>query len=115
MKDLQKLASDFFKENPNVEKLYVSTDGYLFTSKNAADLHKQTSTGKVEIKVFENKPETGEGSESRKELTAKEKIALIENAGTPEEVNALMEGEERKSVLAAAEKKLNELNKTPEK
>jgi len=107
MKDLQKLASDFFKKNPKTEKLYVSTDGYLFVSKNAAELHKKTSSGKVGIKEFDN--EFTEDMGRDKTMTAKEKIQCITNAKTVEEVNTLIEDEKRKSVLAAAEKKLKEL------
>jgi cell pole-organizing protein PopZ len=67
------------------------------------------------IEAAEEANETGEepvdteaasdDSSDATDLTAEEKVKRIEAAGSPEEVDALAEGDERKTVQRAAEKK----------
>lgn len=49
--------------------------------------------------------EKAAGDESKKRLTAKEIVELIDGCATVEDVDGLLEGEDRKTVLDAAEKK----------
>jgi len=138
MENLQKIAQGFFKKNPDVEKVYVTSDGYVFLKKNAADLHAQHNPAgkKLSVKVFENEiaipkqvlaglsqapsndseDKTG-GASSEKKLSAEERIEKINEAQTPEEVEALLKGEKAKTVKEAGQKKIAELlsgKKTPE-
>jgi len=119
MKDLQKIANDFFAANPDVEKVYVTTDGFVFLTQNAAHLHKTTNANqkKLEVKVFENNaPAKGKEPKPVK-LTAEQRIEKIKAMTSVEEIDAFIKGDKAKTVLAAAEAKKAELlsgSKAPE-
>ena len=105
MKDLNSIAKTFFEKNKDVEKVYITTDGFVFINKNAADLHANTSDKKLSVKKFENT--TVSVDEPKK--TAEERIAAIEEAETIEAVEALLKGEKAKTVKEAGAKKIAEL------
>jgi len=105
MKDLNSIAKTFFDKNKDVEKVYITSDGFVFINKNAADLHANTSDKKLSVKKFENT--TVSVDEPKK--TAEERIAAIEEAETIEAVEALLKGEKAKTVKEAGAKKIAEL------
>jgi len=119
MKNLQSIAEGFFKKNPKTKKVYVTSDGYVFINKNAADLHaKHNPSGKkLSVQMFENltgdKPDsgasTGSATGKEKKLSAEERIEKINKAQTPEEVETLLKGEKAKTVKEAGQKKIAEL------
>jgi hypothetical protein len=114
-KDEQKeVAKDILKRYPKAHKVIVASDGQAFIadeSEAAAKNHSKVNSYGKELKLetftrddFEAK---AEGSKEKK--TAEEVILLIEAAETAEAVNELAAGDARKTVIAAAAKKLETL------
>jgi hypothetical protein len=106
MKDLNSIAKAFFEQNKNVEKVYITTDGYVFVNKNAVDLHKQTAGKKLSVKTFDN---TFIATSTEPKKTVEERIASINEAETVEAVEALLKGEKAKTVKEAGVAKIAEL------
>ena len=111
-KDEQKeVAKDVLKQYPQAHKVIVASDGQAFIADNgdaAAKNHAKVNRYGKELKLetftrddFEIKSEA-----SKERKTADEVIALIEAAETAEAVNELAAGDARKTVIAAAVKKL---------
>jgi len=109
MKDLNKIANDFFAKNKEAKKIYVTDDGYVFLNKNMADLHAKSNPAgkKLTVKEFENgsKPKNDETAK----LTAEERIEKIMQAETVAEVEELLKGEKAKTVKEAGAQKIAEL------
>jgi len=114
-KDEQKeVAKDILNRYSDAHKVIVASDGQAFISDQsdaAAKNHSKVNSYGKELKLetftrddFESK---AEGSKEKK--TADEVIALIEAAETAEAVNELAAGDARKTVIAAAAKKLETL------
>ena len=119
MKDLQKIANDFFTANPDVEKVYVTTDGFVFLTSNAANLHKNTNAEKkkLSVKEFENNAPAKGKEPTPVKLTAEQRIEKIKAMTSVEEIDAFIKGEKAVTVKAAAAERKAELlsqKRTPE-
>ena len=55
--EIQKIANSVFKANKDAKEVFITSDGFPFLSKNAADLHKNTNRGKKKLEVIEVKNE----------------------------------------------------------
>lgn len=73
----QQIADEAFEKNKDLDKVFVTSDGYPFASENAANLHKNTS-GKKGLKVFPF---------SRKEAIKTEKVATTEKVVKLDKLN----------------------------
>jgi len=114
-KDEQKeVAKDIFSKYPKANKVIVATDGQGFIvdeSDAAAKNHSKVNVYGKELKLeIFMRDDFSEKAGVQK--TAPEVIALIEAAETAEAVNELAAGDARKTVIAAAAKKLETLNAT---
>lgn len=111
------IAADIFKRYPKAQKVAVTSDGTAFiTDENeiAVKNHSVKNRYKKELSISRFKrDEMEDDKSSKKDKTAKELIAEIEALQEIAEVgkilNAEKEGEKRKTVLEAAEKRINEL------
>lgn len=123
MSKLQKVADDIFERYPNQQKIYVSSDGQAFFDHSHAMNHaRQNRTGKeLDVETFTRKEKDekpGIEKDENQPKTVKEMVEILKTANK-DEVNAIVEAEKelgenaRKSVFAAAEKRLNELNRAP--
>lgn len=68
--EIQKIAQDTFKANPEAKVCFITSDGFPFLSKNAADLHKNTNSKKKKLEVIEVKNDSFATSEEK----GKEKV-----------------------------------------
>lgn len=132
LKELQELAQPVFAEHPHEEYLWATTDGQVFLSskEDAANLHCQSagvSKFKVQrIKAFENKLEdelienaeeiaddlksmSPENLERYQGCDYRERAHWIGECESVEEVEFYMQDESSKTVIAAAEKRIEEL------
>jgi hypothetical protein len=106
----------YFEENPDVEKVYQTTDGCLFKDQNKASWNQtHRLSSKEDVKVFFKEsfiaPKKAEKpAEKPAKLTAQERIDLVMQAQTIEELETLKEGETAKTVLEAIENRTTELN-----
>jgi hypothetical protein len=64
--EIQKLAQDTFKSNPDAKECFITSDGYVFLSKNAADLHKNTNPKKKKLTVIPMVNEAFGASDAKK-------------------------------------------------
>ena len=110
----EQIAQDYFKNNPEIKKAFVTDDGLIFKSQNMADLHATgSSTGKkLGVSEFVNKDlAEGEDTDTKVvKLTAEQRIELVQKCVTAEELAILKEKETAKTVLAAIDAKLAELS-----
>lgn len=106
--ELQREAQKYF-EKYGVNKLYATTDGQIFLLESRAILH----AGKGKVHTIEKEEEVAETSEAQKRLTAKEITAFLAVATDVEVVRQMLNDEvgsaNRKSVVSAIEKRLEEL------
>lgn len=116
--EIQKRANAVLKENPDVDEVFATSDGQIFLTENAANLHKNFNAKKKKLSVasyeVSGKPtsnlkkveDTGseespmqKGKREAKEL--KEKVATA----TQEELDVIekaeVEGKNRKSIIKA--------------
>lgn len=115
--ELKQKAAEVFKGYRRAQKVAVTSDGMAFITdngKNAVLNHSKKNSYGKELKISEYTRDEIEGSESgTKEKTAKVVLEEIEAATEPAVVEAILKlessGQKRKTVLKAAEKKLNEL------
>jgi hypothetical protein len=116
--ELRELAKEVFKAHPNENEILVTEDGNFFlkNNENSAKLHANNLKIKVQTLYRNGKVEaTEEGGENKptgqaERKNAKNTIEDINNATTVEAVEALIEGEERSSVLKAAAAKIKKFN-----
>lgn len=83
--DIQQLAADVFKSNPSAKTVFITSDGFPFLTKNAAELHKNTNRGTKKLEVIEVKNEAfpsneGPAAASDKPLAKMNKAELLEVA-----------------------------------
>jgi hypothetical protein len=98
-----------FEQYPDAKKVFATTDGNVFLSENRANLH---AGAKGTVFTFEKvekvekaaKAEITAKQESTKPLNATDTIAAIDACKTLEDLKAF-EGDERKTVLEAYNKK----------
>ena len=106
------VAKDILNRYPKANKVIVASDGQAFISDESDAAAKNHA--KVNIYGKELKLETFTRDELEAkpvvQKTAKEVIALVEAAKTVDEVNALIEGDARATVVAAAKKMIETLN-----
>lgn len=122
-KEQQKaIAADIFERYPKAQKVAVTSDGTAFItdeSEIAVNNHSVKNRYKKELKITkftrDEFSSVAKGS-SDKSKTAKELIAEIESYTLIADVEAILnaenEGEKRKTVIEAAEKRINELKPT---
>lgn len=105
--ELQNRAEKVLEQYPQAKEVYTTPDGQVFLKKDRAELH----AGKGKVYTFDRTVEVAEQkSESApKALTANEAIAAIK-AVTELEALEVFSADERKSVKAAYEAKIKELN-----
>ncbi len=110
------IAADVFGRYPKAQKVAVTSDGMAFiTDENeiAVKNHANKNRYGKELTISHFRREEMDSDKSDKPKTAKELIAEIEAANTVEAVEAILkaenEGEKRKTVIEAAEKRINEL------
>lgn len=99
---LEEKASVVFKDFPNANKVYATTDGNIFIEENRAWLH-AGAKGKV---IVMERPVV---DEPKKVKTAAEIIEEIKSATTTEQLHVFEKDEKRKTVLKAIEDKRTEL------
>ncbi|MCO5253367.1 MAG: hypothetical protein M9892_03265 [Bacteroidetes bacterium] len=106
---------EVFEANPNVNQIYVTTDGVPFLDGHRAKLHQRSThpEGRVEVVHKVEATSLAESVEATSEVkkTAEARIADINAATTVEEVDILLNGEKAKTVIAAGEAKIEEINK----
>jgi hypothetical protein len=112
-----------FDNNPDTDRLILTSDGQAFARKNDASFHASSLSDKSTTTVFRadyvnasaspDAPDgksddgnTGKSDEVKVKLSAEDRIAKINACTTAEEVNALLVDEKAKTVLAAGEEKL---------
>lgn len=116
-KDDQKaVAIDIFSRYPKANKVAVASDGQAFItddSEAAAKNHAKSNGYGKELKLetfTRDELALKSSADGDQRKTAKDVIALIEAATTVDEVNAIAEGDERATVVAAAKKMIETLN-----
>ena len=112
--ELQAIAEDIFKRYPDKDKVFVSADGQAFFEEHAAKNHglKNRSGKEIEITTFLRKVDKSDVSQKNvKEVMAEILAATTINA-VQTILNTEKEGENRKTVTEAAEKRIAELQKT---
>ena len=115
--ELTAVALDIFKAYPKAQKVVVASDGQAFVTDegdHAAKNHSKNNAYGKELTLTpfnrdDMKSESSEGDDSGRKL-ANDVIALIEAAETVDAVNALVEGDTRATVVAAATKRIETLN-----
>jgi len=83
MKNLKNIAEEYFREHPDVNKVYITDDGFIFLNKNAAELHARYNPAgkKLSVKTFENVMAPAEKEPENKtpdKMTVKEIKALLD-------------------------------------
>ena len=112
--ELQAIAEDVFKRYPDKDKVFVAADGQAFFEEHAAKNHglKNRTRKEIEITTFLRKVDKPDVFKKN----AKEVTDEILAATTIDAVQAIWdtekEGENRKTVTEAAEKRIAELQKT---
>lgn len=117
--DQNKIAEGVFKKRPNVTECFVATDGNVFLSNNAAELHKNTNpTGKkvdyvrVEnssvVAVKENK------TTKTKALSAMTKAELEKAAEGLVDISEAKNNQERAELIRIAQEEKALLVKLPQ-
>lgn len=113
---MKEVAQSVFEQYPEAKKVAVTSDGQAFIADNgdaAARNHAQNNIYGKELsvatflrdEVVQKKKQTPKVDKK----TAAELIAEIEKAETVEEVNAVLGDDKRKTVVEAAEKRIEEL------
>jgi hypothetical protein len=110
------IAADIFERYPKAQKVAVTSDGMAFiTDENeiAVKNHANKNRYGKELSITHFRRDEMGSDNTDKPKTAKELIAAIEAAKELEAVEAILkaenEGEKRKTVIEAAEKRINEL------
>jgi hypothetical protein len=97
------MKNQVFESNPNMKEYFETSDGQPFYKKQDADLH-ATSLKDKKVTLVERP------AKDEKPKTAAEVIELISVAETVEAVEALIEGDERKTVIAAGQAAIEALS-----
>lgn len=112
----KQIAADIFKRYPKVQKVAVTSDGMAFiTDENqiAVKNHAKKNRYKKELSIEHFRRDEMNIDAYEKSKTAKDLIADIEAATELAAVEAILtaenESEKRKTVIEAAEKRINEL------
>jgi len=114
--DIKKLAIAVLVQNPEVAKAYATSDGQIFLTENAANLHKNTNAKGKELEVFEfDNPDagndTGSGDDNPvSEMNVKDAKEFIATLEVVEDLEAIAEVDERKGVKDAVAARIDELN-----
>lgn len=104
MKDLKKIAANALAFNAHLDEIFVTSDGVPFPDKKDAVNHVKNLDDKA-IEKFSRVTEVGETQE-QPALPPKDIIVLIEKAESEEAVNQILASDERKTVIAAAQKQI---------
>lgn len=111
----EEIANEIFKLYPKAKKVAVTSDGQAFIIDNgdaAAKNHAKNNLYKKELGIttFIRDVETADLDKKQRKAAA-ELIAEIELAETEEAVNAILNGDTRSTVIAAAQKRIETLKK----
>jgi hypothetical protein len=108
---MQEKIKEAFECNPELNVLHATSDGQCFAKPNEARMHaKSLEDDKVQVHYRGSFEVVEEAPEEAPKLSAEERIAKINECATVEEVDLLMNGEKAKTVIAAGEAKIKELN-----
>ncbi|MFD2566081.1 hypothetical protein [Pseudotenacibaculum haliotis] len=106
---LEELAKEKFKQYPKADALYATSNGQFFLMENRAQLY---AKGKNLSVVKIDNP--GTASQDLPEGNAKDVIKAVESIEDPKTLEAWLkseqDGDDRKTVKAAIEERINELN-----
>ncbi len=112
MEKLKKIAIEAYNKNKEIAIVYVSEDGYSFYSENAVKLHATTSgTKKIKTHKFTVDQLVVSNKKDEAKISAEERIKLIKEMKTTEEIDAFIEKETAKTVLQAAKSQKESLTK----
>jgi hypothetical protein len=113
MSDLKAIAKDVFVHFPDVNKVYVTSDGQAFLEEAYARNHAVRNRTSKELKLDTF---LREELEKEPEKTAGQWIEVIASATEVKDVQAILAnektGKNRKSIIEAAEKRIAELTKS---
>lgn len=104
--DKQKIATEALAFNKHLPSVFLAMDGQVFGTKNDA-VNYANRLDDRSVEVFErggDEPEVIAGKAYA--LNAKDTMKLIDDAQSEDAVNHILVDEERKTVLAAAEKQI---------
>lgn len=115
--ELKEIAKGIFERYPKAQRVSCTSDGMAFivdVSDNAVKNHASKNRYGKKLSITEfSRDEVADKAEGEKEKTAVELIEEIENATEASVVDAILaaekEDKERKTVIAAAEEKLQAL------
>ncbi len=111
MKNKKEVAAAYFKAYPKTEKIYVSDDLQVFTSKNLCELHCNTNRiGKqYSYQVFENT--TKSSSKKNTKPSVDDRIKAVKELATVADVNKFLKLEKAKAVRKVGLDRIHQLQK----
>lgn len=104
---LQERSKEIFEKNPEQSKLIATTDGQFFLPNKLGQAKHHARSKKLGLVEIVKEEATKTSETTPKPMNAKEAIAAIANMEADEALEWLEDG--RKSVSAAAEKRISEL------
>lgn len=111
--ELKELSKKVFEQFPNAKVVFAVEDGNIFLSEHRARAH----AGKDKVYAIEKDGDSEDSKQANTsnevKLSAPERVAKIQEATTPEELE-LFKGDKAKTVQEAYELKLQELQKAEE-
>ncbi len=103
MANLKEIAAKQFAKDKDLDKVFITTDGYPFYTENAANLHKNTNS-KKEMKVYSFSREV-EGESTDKSIDKMKKDELIAYAASNKiDISEASNNDERVAVIKEAMK-----------
>ena len=104
--EMQEIADE--RGDSNTEgSLFATSDGQFFVNKNYADLHKRQVK---DLKIFDLATKEVESAVDVEKLDYRQRIELVKQLATVEDVEAFLEGETADTVKKAGEERIVELN-----
>ena len=109
-KEVKAAALEVFEAYPTADVVHVTTDKQAFLAEDRARMHDKHYTTVKRADVIEEKSD----ATAPVKKSAEELIKTASECATVEELDALLEGETRKTVVAAIEERRKELTKGTE-
>lgn len=104
-KEIQKKANEIFDSHPEVNEVFVTSDGYTFINENAMNLHINTNPSgkklefvKIERTAFETKPLSEMSVKDLKAFAKEQGIEVATKANKATTLEALLEGATKKAM-----------------
>lgn len=85
MANIEQIKKQAFKDHPEADEIFITTDGHLFLNSNASNLHKNTNKSKKKIKVVSFKRETANDYDSEESTKPFSKMKTAELEAFAEE------------------------------